>query len=273
MPWPERLYTTLVLFGRETKASVASPDTFRRVTDVVAGLLGLASPALKARGWVDAATAKNVTPRKGIWTEAMRERYVQSLASGRFRRIELFEASWPPDRPPDAYGEVHKHWQTLPGGAISERTSIGAENNITIALRDDFVEDARGRLKAAAKALIPLIDCFYGTIESPVPWDRPFGTSSGREDMIDYRYHNRIRNDYRNGTYRMADGVPRLYRGNLLSPSQLTGADPQGMLGIPGVAAVEAWPQGLTYVELADEPPYPSAPPPELEKYVRFVRD
>jgi hypothetical protein len=268
-PAPKRLYTTLVLFGKETKQTVVQPDTFRRLTDAIAGLLSLACPDLKARGWVAGEKAKHVGPRRGPWSPKLRDQYVESFARGRFENVELFDPAWSSDRAPDAYGAVYKRWGYGQGGQRVERTEIGAEN-IVVALRDDFVEHALERVKSAAKALIPTTGAFYGFMESPVPWDQDIGDGV-YEDMIDLRFHNRVANDYRNGEHRMSDGVPRLYRGNILSRSQLAKHDPADLKKVPGVVAVEQWPGGLTYVELAKEPKYGSKPPRRFADFIRFI--
>ena len=269
-PAPKRLYTTLILFGKETKQSVVHPDTFRRLTDAISGLLSLACPELKARGWVAGEKSKHVGPRRGAWSPKLRDQYVESFARGRFENVELFDPAWSSDRAPDAYGAVYKRWGYGANGQRVERTEIGAENIVVVALRDDFVEHALDRLKSAAKALIPMTGAFYGFMESPVPWDQEIGDGV-YEDMIDLRFHNRVANDYRNGEHRMADGVPRLYRGNILSRTQLKGKDALAMAKLPGVAAVERWPKGLTYLELAKQPRYRSKPPARFGDFIRFV--
>ena len=264
-----RLYSTLVLFGKETGVSVASPETFAELTDAVVGLLGLACPEVKARGRIIADKGKNVAPRKGRWSPALRDQYLEASARGRFEAVELFDPAWADDREPDAYGSIRKHWDYDPHG-ITERTDVGAENSVTVALRTDFVEDALERLKSAAKSMIPMLDAFYGTIESPVPWDQDIGDGIF-EDMIDVRWHNRVNKDYGSGEHRMTDGVPRLYRGNLLSRTQLKGKDAQAMAKLPGVAAVERWPGGLTYLELTEQPKYQSKTPARFADVIRFI--
>ena len=274
MPSPARKarpqYTALVLFGKETQRSVASPDTFRTLADDLAGLLRLATPDLKARGWIEGDKGKKFEPRKGKWSDALRDKWLDALPLGDFRNFELFDAKWANDRYPDAYGAFYKHWDWGPDGR-TERTDDGVENSITLALRDECVPDALGRIKDAARRLIPVIDCFYGTIEAPIPWDQEFG--SGYTDMIDVRFHDRVNNDYGNGTRHMADGVPRLYRGNLFSRSQLAKNDPAALRKLPGVTAVESWPGGLTYVELTEQPAYQSKTPPRFADFIRFIPD
>src|SRR5688572_30738137 len=110
MPPTTRLYTTLVLFGKETRVSVASPELFRQLTGAVEGLLALTFPELKARGTVYAEKMKNVAPRKGKWSEKLREQYIDSFGRGRFQTVELFDALWGSDRHADAYARIHKHW-------------------------------------------------------------------------------------------------------------------------------------------------------------------
>jgi len=268
---PDRLYTTLVLFGRESRVSVASPQTFRDLSDGIARVLSLACPDLKARGRVLTDKGKTITPRQGPWSKALRERWVESLQRGSFHTLELFDAAWADDRPPDAYGALYKHWDYAENGCPTERCKMGVENSITLGLRIDFVDHALDRLKEFGKSLLPKIDCVYGFLESPVPWDQNVGDGV-YEDMIDLRWHNRVDGDYCNGELHISLGVPRVYRGNLFSASQLKrGKTPRGMLKLPGVTAVEEWPNRLTYVELAKEPKYKSKPPPGLGQFIKFI--
>jgi hypothetical protein len=182
--------------------------------------------------------------------------------------MELFDSTWSKGHHPDAFASIHKLWGYGPGG-YTERTKTGPENNVTVAVRTDLVENAFERLEAAARPMAEKIDCFYGTIELSVPWDRPW--RSAREDMIDIRWHNRAANDYRNGKYRMEHMVPRLNCGNLLCRSQFTHFDPQQLSKLPGVAKVEEWPSGLTYLRLAEQPEYGAKPQTHFTEYIRFI--
>ena len=89
--------------------------------------------------------------------------------------------------------------------------------------------------------------------------------------MIDYSHHDRVNNDYGNGTRHAADGVPRLCRGNLFSRSQLKTKDPAALRKLPGVVAVEPWPGGLTYLELDRQPVYESKTPTRFADFIRFL--
>jgi hypothetical protein len=223
---------------------------------------------VKARGTIDTAKGKNIAPRRGFWSPPLREKFVESLGRGSFLGIELFDSRWVGTRWPDAFGAIHKYWYYGPDGD-SERSKIGAENHVTIALREDRVDGAFERLKAASQGLLEKIDGFYGMIESNVPWDQPVGGMF--EDMIDLRWHERGWNDYHNGEYRMGGRVARLARGNILCRRQFTRYDLQGLRRLRGVTAVEKWPRGLTYLELEKQPKYGSKPPRRFGDFIRFV--
>lgn len=261
-------YSVLVLFGTEGNHSVASPQTFAELSDSMARVLGTAGCALKTRGRIESAAGKNAAPRQAPWTPSLRDRYVQALNAGRFQAIEQFDAEWGSGHYPSAYGAIRKLWGFGPTGP-TERTSVGAENNITLAVQEGAKAAGLEQFKATAREMLEKIDCFYGFIETGVPWDRPRGPVY--EDMIDIRWHNRANVDYRNGKYQMKDSVPRLYRGNLFCPSQLRGSAPGEICDLPDVTLVEAWPLQVTYLQLSGQPPYGSKPSREFERIVSFT--
>jgi hypothetical protein len=193
---------------------------------------------------------------------------VQALSDGRFHAIEQFDANWGPEHYPPAYGAIRKLWGYGSSGP-AERTSVGAENNVTLAIQESANGAGLGQLKTLALAILEKIDCSYGFIETGVPWERPRGRVY--EDMVDIRWHNRTNVDYRNGKYRMTESVPRLYRGNLLCASQLKHSRTHEMRDLPGVALVEEWPRHLTYLELLEQPPYGSKPRGEFEQFISFT--
>jgi hypothetical protein len=258
----------LNLFGKETRCSVASPANFVDLADRMARLLEQAWCRVSARGTIQAAKAKNVAPRRGFWTPGLRDKFVESLDMGDLLGVEFFDSRWSDARPPDAFGSIHKYWGYGPGGK-TERTEVGAENNLTIALREDLVASAFEMLKAASHELLEKIDGFYGTIESGVPWGQE--DDDVYDDVVDVRWHYRGHNDYFNGIYQMEKMVPRLDRGNILCRTQFVNHDLQGLRELRGVAAVEPWPRGLTYLELARQPKYGTKPSPRFADFIRFV--
>ena len=262
------LYSVLVLFGKEIDRSVASPANFADLTEQIASLLVLTGCRLTARGTILGAKRRKVAPRRGPWSPVLRDKYIGSFGAGSFRALELFDSRWHDDRFPNAFGSIHKYFD-YSRGVETERTDIGAENNVTVALREDLVDNAFERLKAASHDLLEKIDGFYGTIESGVPWEQPVGRMF--EDMIDIRWHNRGDNDYGNGEYQVQKMVPRLNRGNLLCRTQFTHYDLQGLQKLRGVTSVEKWPGGLTYLELNKQPEYGSKPPPRFADFIRFI--
>jgi hypothetical protein len=264
----EPLYSVLVLFGRESTGSITSPATFQCVVNTVADLLQATGCKLACRGTVESEKGKNVAPRKGPWSSALRDNWKVALEQDRFKAIELFDDAWSEGRHPDAFGAIHKLWGFGSGG-YTGRTKEGPENNITMAIRADLMENAFERLEKTARSLVDEINCFYGSVESNVPWDRP--RRSMREDMIDTRWQTRTANDYRRGKYKVEDMVARLNRGNLLCRSQFTNFDPQQLSKVPGVAKVEEWPSSLTYLRLAEQPEYGSKPAPPFAEFIRFI--
>ncbi|HEY2585106.1 MAG TPA: hypothetical protein VGI81_05015 [Tepidisphaeraceae bacterium] len=268
----EPLYSTLVLFGKESARSVTSPPVFNDVVDQTVELLRTTRCKLKARGTVQGEKGKNLAPRQGVWSSALQDRWTETLSQsgGHFLAIEWFDQAWLGGPHPVAFASLHKHWGYGPEG-YSERTKEGPENSLTIAIREDLVENAFERLEAAAKPLTEKIDCFYGSMESGVLWDRPFGRL--RRDMIDIRWQTRTAVDYRNGKYRVEAMVPRLYRGNLLCHSQFTNPNLEQLSKLPGVAKIETWPSGLIFLQLLDQPEYGSRPPPAYADFIRFIPD
>jgi hypothetical protein len=264
----EPLYSVLVLFGRETARSVASPAVFQDIVSPVVDLLQATGCKLTCRGTIEGEKGKNVAPRKGPWSAALRDKWTAALGQDRFKAIELFDQAWGEGHHPDAFATIHKLWGYGPGG-YTERTKEGPENNITVAIRADLVENAFERLEAAARPLVEKIDCFYGVIEFDVPWGRPWRSTI--QDLIDVRWHARSANDYRNGKYRMENMIPRLNRANLLCRSQFTNFDFQKLPKLPGVAKVEEWSSDLTYLRLAEQPEYGAKPPPHFTEFIRFI--
>jgi hypothetical protein len=268
-PFPT--YSVLVLFGKEIKRSVARAPTFVELAERIAGIVAKAGCKVKARGTIQTAKARNVAPRRGLWCPALRDKYVAALRAGRLRGVEFFDERWSAERVPDAFGCIHKYWN-YSNGAHLERAEIGAENNLTIALREDLVDGAFEDLKQASVELLEKIDGFYGTIESGTSWMKNVGRSVDMyDDLIDVRWHDRGDNDYGNGEYQVPKMIPRLDRGNILCRTQFTKFDLEGLSRLPHVAKVEKWPRGLTYVELDEQPPYGSKPLRQFAKFVRFV--
>jgi hypothetical protein len=268
MKQPTNKYTVLLLFGKEADRSVAAPASFADLTERIARLLEPAGCNISARGTIQTPKLKNVAPRRGAWSGALRDRFLESLRSGHFLDVELFDARWSNTRDPDVYASIHKYWDLGPG--LAERTAVGAENSLTLAIRQDLLPDPLQWMKDAARELLQPIDGFYGTIESDVPWAQRLGDGV-YDDVIDVRWHYRANNDYGNGTHRMERGVARLARGNILCRTQLTRRDLNALRELPLVARVEEWPRRLTYVELKRQPKYRSTPPPPFADYIRFL--
>lgn len=266
----EPLYSVLVLFGKEHPRSVATADL---LDGLIADIIEVVKPTgckLVVRGTVQGEMGKKLAPRKGPWSPAMRDRWKATLdrGEGRFLGIQLFDATWRSGHHPDAFASVHKFWG-FGIGAYKSRSNEGPGNNLTIAIRDDLVPGAFERLRTVARPLCEKIACFYGAIESSVPWDRPVGRMF--EDMIDIRWYNRTSGDYSNGKYKLENMVARLNRGNILCHSQFINQGTEQLANLPGVARVEQWPLGLTYLELTEQPAYEAKPSPAFEGYIRFV--
>jgi hypothetical protein len=264
------VYSTLVLFGKEGAQSVAEVLRFEDVAGVVADVLSATGCKLAGRGWIEGEKGKNVAPRKGTWSAALGRQWAATLGKGRFKAIELFDREWREGNHPAAYGAIRKLWGYGPSGYF-ERTKDGAENHIVIAIREDLVTDSLERLEAVGRSLIEKIKCFYGSVESNVPWDRPRGQL--REDMIDLRWYNRLEGDYRRGTFKVDEMVPRLYRGNILSRRQFLTSELQelNLVKLAGVERVESWPGDLVYLRLAEQPEYGAKPLFQFAELIRFI--
>lgn len=185
------------------------------------------------------------------------EDWKRQLQSGVFTQFEVFDASWTEESFPAVYAAINKLWGYGPEGYV-ERTDIGAENNVTVAIHREIVLDRMNmsRVESYTKQLAGMTSAFYGFIELGVQWDRPMLPDQPdglRGDLIDVRWHERGWNDYRNGMYRMEEMIPRLYWTNLLRGAHFRDGGPDA-LPERLVERVEEWDGDRFYVRFVRDP-------------------
>jgi hypothetical protein len=228
LPAEPPTYSTIVLFGKEDQAGVASPDRFERLVDALGAALRVAGCPLKCRGLIEGERGRNLAPRKGDLGGKTIAAWKARLGDGRLKQFEIFDAAWSEEHFPAAYAAINKLWDFGPDG-YSERTRHGAESNVTVAIRHDLVAERLGWLPELAVELAPLCSAFYGFVEREVGWDVAKVPGGLRHDLIDLRWQDRTQGDYQRGRYSMEALVPRLYWGNLLSAAHLRDGTPDAL--------------------------------------------
>lgn len=263
-------YTTIVVFGKEDNHSVASPNRFDEMLTSVTSFLEMGHCPLKCHGLVEGSTGKNLSPKAGTFNTKKATEWVTSVTGQHFSHIQIYDESWSSINFPNVFAAIHKMWGYGSSG-YSERTSTGAENNITLAIRKDVLSECLNSLDAYLEHIVDIASGFYGFIEPSVQWDvlmSPYGVVRGR--MIDMRWHDVGINDYRRGTYKMDDLVPRLYWANVFSRRHFKQGSPDG-LPPQAVSQIENWGNELYYIRFAHDPQNDADFHKELQSYFNIV--
>ena len=250
----EPIYSTLVIFGKEGEKSILSPSRFLRIADILYSVLNVRVEQVKCRGRIER-EGKNIAPRTSRFSPQLLTKWSEQLNGDTFMNFEIYDAEWKNNQHPKVYAAITKFWEYDTEG-YSERTKVGAENCITIAVDiSELSIPGAVFFESVAQRLMNELNIMYGFIEVDVGWDRQIGNGPLRGHMIDLRWYDLTSVDYRRGKYNMDAVIPRLYMANFLSRNHFKRAgDCSSLLPEWTVCLCEKWSNDLFFIKFAEDP-------------------
>jgi hypothetical protein len=257
MTTANRYYSNLMVFGRESPhRRIDEAEQFRAVLEILAPCLSLAHFALRCRGYIIDDKGGNIAPAGGRLSNKIIEEWIAALNGGRFETFEIYGPRWGNDALPLLYVGIHKLWEYGRHGYVAG-TRAGAGSNLTLALHKDLsvgnrITSGVDMLVNSLRALATHLPVLYGYIEESTEWDKPFGRTTLREDMINIQWSN-ILKAYKRASRRMDQSIHHLCWANVLSAGHFRSGDPT-VLPASAVQRVEAWGEDLYFVQFVEDP-------------------
>jgi hypothetical protein len=220
-PLKDKRFYFAILFGKEERRSVASPEQLRAIMMPFAEMLSSYRPQVSLKLVIESDTGGNVSPRQaGLSAENM-EKALGKLRDGKFLALEAYDSRKFEEI--DFFLELHKYRGYGPEGE-SERTSFVAENSLSIGVNTERLEGHLdfGSLVATLKDCFSRVDGIYGYADYGCPFGRPAETDPTfiASDLLSYRWHE-VKEDFRCKKIDMSKQVIDIHWENYLAESHV----------------------------------------------------